>query len=295
MSDPELLGWPDGEDLNYQWKISKMGSEEEEFHCAVCRTILEAQDLLEKQRQQISTTIIIQLKKVLTGGIKKRICPQDNSSRNAFGKRPPQMVRARSIPAHMVSPEQGSTENACVKLEGHTEAVKNGETLEIVVKGISERIKKLDEECTSQKATKSVDMHPNKEVDSETDDEISLEDKTIEEKGLPKLTWKEIPKVLRASGRIIGYYSTVCATSVLFVIFKALEMCWEYFLDVVFFVNRCTYPNGKGIHSSDSELTTELKETFGPILYGISILGLLTFAIKIIHIPFNEILVNRAI
>jgi preprotein translocase subunit Sss1 len=66
----------------------------------------------------------------------------------------------------------------------------------------------------------------------------------------------------------------------------------SFLIDSKYFLTKCTKPDGHGT-AYIFWLTEEFKMTFGAIWQGFLIMGCLAFVIKLVHFPFNQMLVQR--
>jgi protein transport protein SEC61 subunit gamma and related proteins len=78
---------------------------------------------------------------------------------------------------------------------------------------------------------------------------------------------------------------------------QLLDIPREFFKDSLFFVNRCTKPNKRGIIPFSHwgyriVLIEEFLEISRGLAVGILIMGFIGFTVKLVHIPINNILVS---
>ena len=76
---------------------------------------------------------------------------------------------------------------------------------------------------------------------------------------------------------------------------QLLDAPREFFKDGAFFLNRCTKPSRKGISSLRDVMLTiaaEFLEISRAVGVGFLIMGFIGFAVKLVHIPINNILVR---
>jgi len=74
---------------------------------------------------------------------------------------------------------------------------------------------------------------------------------------------------------------------------QLLDVPRDFFKDGAFFLNRCTKPNKRGTPSPlpIAGLTPEFLEISRAVAVGFLVMGFIGFAVKLVHIPINNILV----
>jgi hypothetical protein len=210
------------------------------FHCNVCIDIAEA----ELKRRNADTKIAA-LTKAISGRVFKCINPQDSSSRNFFGKRKAYRPRALSIAAAKGTLPTSTIEGTYTMLEGHGEATNDGESLEIVVRDILNRLRIAEGRALQRTMREEQRTHSfEKEITDDSEDETNEHE--ADALTFAQLTWEDIPKVWRASRTVITYVFTMFTASLLCILFEGLEACRNYLSSVSYFVKRCTYPNTRG-------------------------------------------------
>jgi protein transport protein SEC61 subunit gamma and related proteins len=72
---------------------------------------------------------------------------------------------------------------------------------------------------------------------------------------------------------------------------EILDIPRDFFRDGAFFLNRCTKPTKKGNPCPSAMLMIEFLEISRAVAVGFLVMGFIGFAVKLVHIPINNILV----
>jgi len=214
----------------------------EDNHCSTCQFISEAQRNITLEARSISSMDIH------TGRIFKRISPQDRSSRNLLGKRPGYRNKCRVSRRIQTTSDEPTDEKTKAKHEAHRDAIPNGEALEILVDKIVKRLRQSPKRNCPQRL-RIIETIPNKPQ------EDSLKDPNEAQDEAEKLSFKDIPRILKGSAQILVYSSARWVCSV-------FQFIIECFRILVYFIKRCTYPNTEGEFASRLELTGRIKGDF---------------------------------